>query len=225
MTTTDPAHAESVGVFADTVFEDLLGGQKLFALYLGDRLGWYRTLVKHGPMTAVELAKRTSTDSRYARATVVDGFDVDEDSVAAATANAAAYGVSERVRFHCTDVGILETDGEYDAAFAFECVHDLPDPVTFLGALRRISRPGAPVVVMDERTESSFTPGAGPVEQLLYGFSILCCLPDGMSDPDSVGTGTVMRPHTLESYSRSAGFTGATILDIDHEIFRFYCLQ
>ena len=78
---------------------------------------------------------------------------------------------------------------------------------------------------MDERTADAFDPDAGPVEELLYGYSILCCLPDGMSHEDSAATGTVMRASTLDDYARSAGFDGAVPLPIEHDFFRFYRLQ
>ncbi len=68
-----------------------------------------------------------------------------------------------------------------------------PDPVGFLSTARAIAQPGAPVIVMDERTADVFDPEAGPIEQLLYGFSLTCCLPDSLSHPGSVATGTVMR--------------------------------
>lgn len=155
----------------------------------------------------------------------VDGFDVDAASIAAATRNAAAHGVGDRVQFRIADLRESDLSGRYDAVFAFECVHDLSDPVAFLATARRIAAQAAPVVIMDERTAEAFSADAGPVEQLLYGFSILCCLPDGMSDPDSAATGTVMRHSTLESYARSAGFDGASVIDIDHDLFRFYRLQ
>lgn len=154
-----------------------------------------------------------------------DGFDIDEPSVATARRNAATRGVTERVAFTTVDAATLPSD-RYDAVFAFECVHDLPDPVGVLTAMRRIAKPGAPVIVMDERTADAFDPDAGPVEQLLYGYSVLCCLPDGMSHPDSVGTGTVMRTATLDGYARAAGFGGASPLPaLDLDVFRFYRLQ
>ena len=37
------------------------------ALYVGDRLGWFRSLAEDGPATAPELAARTGTAARYAR--------------------------------------------------------------------------------------------------------------------------------------------------------------
>ncbi|MEN0129547.1 MAG: methyltransferase domain-containing protein [Brevundimonas sp.] len=51
---------------ADRLLAATLGAQELFAVYLGERLGWYASLASHGPSTAAELASRTRTDERYA---------------------------------------------------------------------------------------------------------------------------------------------------------------
>ena len=72
---------------------------------------------------------------------------------------------------------------------AYECVHDMPDPVGVLAAMRAIARDDGYVLVMDERTAESFAAPADPVERLLYGYSIVCCLPDGLSTPGGVGHG------------------------------------
>jgi hypothetical protein len=52
---------------AERVFGSLLGTIEVIAIYLGDRLGWYRSLVDDGPASAPELARRTGTHPRYAR--------------------------------------------------------------------------------------------------------------------------------------------------------------
>lgn len=53
--------------FADRIAQALLGWAELNAMYLGDRLGWYRSLAEQGPANAAELAERTATSPRYAR--------------------------------------------------------------------------------------------------------------------------------------------------------------
>ena len=62
------------------------------------------------------------------------------------------------------------------------------------------------------------------IERLMYGFSVLHCLPVGMADEPSVGTGTVMRANTLQGYAESAGFQQVEILPIDNIFWRFYRL-
>ncbi|MGY1810402.1 class I SAM-dependent methyltransferase [Blastococcus sp. SYSU D00669] len=155
----------------------------------------------------------------------VDGYDVDVPSVEQAQRNAHESGVGDRVRFRVVDVGDLAEDDAYDLVLAFECVHDLPDPVSVLRAMRRMARPGGTVLVADERVAERFTAPGDEVERLMYGYSLFCCLPDGMSTRPSVGTGTVMRPATLERYAREAGFAGVEVLPVEHDFFRFYRLR
>jgi hypothetical protein len=62
------------------------------------------------------------------------------------------------------------------------------------------------------------------LERLNYGWSALHCLPSGMVQQPSAGTGTVMRPTTLRRYAVQAGFAGVEVLPIDHDFWRFYGL-
>jgi SAM-dependent methyltransferase len=158
-------------------------------------------------------------------AATVTGFDVDPDSVDAARENAASYGLDDRVAFHLVDAAEAPGAGGFDLATAFECVHDLPDPVAVLAGARRLLKPGGSLVVMDERVPEEFTGPGDPVEQLMYGVSMLVCLPDGLSHEPSVGTGTVMRPAVLRGYAEQAGFGSVEVLPIEHEMFRFYRLS
>jgi SAM-dependent methyltransferase len=359
--TTTPEQAPAGPAAADRVLGAILGGMDLLAIYLGDRLGYYRSLAEHGPSTASQLAERTGTDPRYTRewleqqattsllalapssrsedpvfvlpdgmrevltdassldylapvarlvaavgpvlpalvdayrhgtgvswddlgedartgqadanrpwyehrladalasvpdvharlgrpgARVLDvgfgggwstialaraypdatftGIDIDAPSVAMAREHVAAAGLEDRITLLHGDAGSLEGEG-YDAAFAFECVHDMPRPVEVLAAVRRALAPGAPLVVMDEAVADAFAPDGDELERLMYGFSLFVCLPDGLSSPPSAGTGTVMRASTLAAYARDAGFTTCETLPIeDFGFWRFYRLE
>jgi hypothetical protein len=46
-----------------------------------------------------------------------------------------------------------------------------------------------------------------------------------MVDPPAAGTGTVMRPATLNRYATDAGFQSFEILPIEHDFWRFYRLS
>ena len=356
--TTSPTTDE----LAERIFGALLGTVDILSVFLGDRLGWYRSLLSDGPATPIQLAERTATHPRYARewleqqavtgllalahpdddpdarrysippatvevmtdetslsylaplarmfaavgpqladlleayrtgggvswdqlgtearesqadgnrpwyqqqlagalagvpsvhdvlsasgATVADvgsgagwssialakaypgatvqGFDIDAPSVAMATTNARQEGVSDRVSFTAGDAAAMP-EGGFDVAFAFECVHDMPRPVEVLAAARHSLAPGGFMVVMDEAVAEEFAPDGDDLERVMYGFSLLVCLPDGMSGADSVGTGTVMRPSTLQRYAEEAGFTGFEVLPIeDFGFWRFYKLS
>ncbi len=153
----------------------------------------------------------------------VDGYDIDAPSVARATENAEAAGVTDRVTFHAMDAGRADA-GDYDLVLAMECIHDMPDPVSVLAAMRSMAASDGTVIVMDERVGDTFTGEADPIEQLLYGFSLMCCLPDGRHAEESVATGTVMRRPTFEGYARAAGFAHVEVLPIENDMFRFYRL-
>ena len=153
---------------------------------------------------------------------VVDGIDIDAPSVDLAREHAAQAGLEHRLTFRCGDAADLGV-ACYDAVFAFECLHDMPRPVGVLSAVRRALAPGRSAVVMDEAVAESFTAPGDELERLMYGFSLLVCLPDGMSHPGSAGTGTVMRPAVLRRYAEGAGFTGVRVLPItDFGFWRFY---
>lgn len=157
----------------------------------------------------------------YPSARVV-GIDVDEPSITAARENAEAAGLADRVEFRLAGGEELAEPGAFDAAFVFEALHDMPRPVEVLDAMRRAVRDDGAVVIMDEAVAPGFAPDGDEVERLMYGYSILLCLPDSLATPGSVGTGTVMRQSTLERYATEAGFSGIEELPIEgFALFRF----
>lgn len=354
MATTSPTDA-----LVERVFGATLGIIDVLSIYLGDRLGWYRSLAADGPATADELAGRTRTHSRYARewleqqavtglltsddteprrftlppegievftnersvnylaplarmfvgaavqapalldayrtgggvgwaqlgadgresqadmnrpwfenelagalrsvpeihsllgasgATIADigcgagwstialaraypdatlhGYDLDAPSVELARTNAANDPEpAGRITFTEADAAALPRS-RFHAAFAFECIHDMPQPVEVLAAARRSLLPGGAMIVLEEAVADAFTAPGDDIERLMFGFSIGVCLPDGMSHQPSVGTGTVIRPSTLQGYAQQAGFTSMDVLPIeDFGFWRFYRLS
>ena len=155
----------------------------------------------------------------------VDGYDLDEPSVEAARRNAAEAGLNTRVQFHLRDAGNADLQGGYDLVTAFECIHDIADPVGVLRTMLNLAGDDGAVLVMDERVADVFAPNGSEVEQIFYGFSVLHCLPVGMAEQPSAGTGTVMRADTLRRYAAEAGFCDVEILPIDNFFFRFYRLR
>jgi 2-polyprenyl-3-methyl-5-hydroxy-6-metoxy-1,4-benzoquinol methylase len=155
----------------------------------------------------------------------VDGFDPDETSVELARGNAESAGVSDRVRFHTTDAAALTADGPVAFATAFECIHDMARPVEVLHAVRGALDETGAMLVVDERTKESFTGEPDELESYFYGWSVFDCLPSGMYEQPSAGTGTAMRPETLREYASEAGFTGFEVLPIEHDTFRLYLLR
>jgi 2-polyprenyl-3-methyl-5-hydroxy-6-metoxy-1,4-benzoquinol methylase len=154
----------------------------------------------------------------------IDGFDLDPQSVEMARQNARRAGIDERVKFHVRDAADPKFAGQYDLVTAFECIHDMADPISALRAMKHLAGLTGTVLVVDERVGESFSTTKNDVDWMMYGWSILHCLPVGMADKPSAETGTVMRPDTLRSYARKAGFRSVEILPIENYFFRFYRL-
>jgi 2-polyprenyl-3-methyl-5-hydroxy-6-metoxy-1,4-benzoquinol methylase len=156
----------------------------------------------------------------------VDGFDVDPSAIATARQHALEEGVADQVRFEVRQADDPTLDGLYDLVCFFECLHDIGRPVEALAMARRLLAPGGAVIVMDERVAETFAAPGDDIDRFMYGWSIVQCLPGGMADQPSAGTGAVMRPATLRAYATQAGFADVEVLPIDNDpVRRWYRLH
>jgi 2-polyprenyl-3-methyl-5-hydroxy-6-metoxy-1,4-benzoquinol methylase len=156
---------------------------------------------------------------------VVDAVDIHPETVGLARRNVTAAGLDGRVTVHQADAAGAELRPGYDLVTAFECVHDLPDPVAVLASMRALAAGSGAVVIADEAVGDRFRAPAGRLERMMYGFSLLICLPDSMSTPGSAAIGTVMRPDTLRALAADAGFDQVEVLPVEHDSWRFYRLR
>jgi 2-polyprenyl-3-methyl-5-hydroxy-6-metoxy-1,4-benzoquinol methylase len=187
--------------------DSLLSAQGATAVDLGCGVGW----------SGIALAQAYPD-------LLVTGIDSDEASILDARRNAAEAGVGHRARFEtlASDGAI---GGPYDVAFYFESLHDMAHPVESLAAVRAALKPGGAVVVMDEKAEEEFAPCGSAIERIYAASSVMHCLPVGLSEADSAGTGALLRPSTLRTYARQAGFTSVEVAPIEHDFFRFYRIR
>jgi 2-polyprenyl-3-methyl-5-hydroxy-6-metoxy-1,4-benzoquinol methylase len=155
----------------------------------------------------------------------IDGFDTDGPAIDLARANARAAGVDDRVSFEVRDGSDVALAGRYDLVTVFEAIHDMANPVPVLATMRQLAGDDGAVLVVDERSAEQFTVPGDELERLLYGYSVLLCLPAGMADQPTAATGTVMRTHTLEGYAEEAGFGNVEVLPVEHFQFRLYRLS
>jgi SAM-dependent methyltransferase len=187
----------------------------------------FRSKLEAGPARVIDIGCGHGWSSialalAYPQASV-DGYDPDGYSIEQARAHATDAGVADRVRFHVADGATI--DATADLAMAFECIHDMPNPVEVLGAARDALSDDGAMLVVDERTRDRFDGTFDATEAYFYGWSIFDCLPAGRAATPSAATGTVMRPDTLRGYAEAAGFTGFEALPIEHDAFRLYLLR
>ena len=159
----------------------------------------------------------------YPNALVV-GIDSDVASIEDARKNAADAGVADRVTFRVHDATEPPSAGEYDAAFVFEALHDMARPVAALAGAREMLAPGGVCVVMDEKVADEFTAPGDDVERFMFAVSVLHCLPAGLAEQPSAGTGTMLRRSILQRYATEAGFATVETLPVEHDFFRLYRL-
>jgi 2-polyprenyl-3-methyl-5-hydroxy-6-metoxy-1,4-benzoquinol methylase len=218
-----PWEPEGRAEFNRALFLNLLGTEMLPAIAEVDR-----RLRAEPPARVADVACGTGWSSiamatAYPRITV-DGFDLDPDVIAAAAGNAREAGLADRVRFSVLDAADPDPPGRYDLVTILEALHDMSRPVEALAAARAMLADGGSVVVADEPVADDFTVDASEMERYAYGWSVVSCLPSAMDDPQTAATGAVMRPSTLASYARSAGFARTEVLPVDSDVWRFYRL-
>ena len=155
----------------------------------------------------------------FPSATVI-GVDVDDASVHDARRHAREAGVDASF---VTE--LPSATGTVDLACIFEALHDMADPIGVLRSLRTSVAPDGVVLVVDERVADAFIAPGDPVERMMYGWSVLHCLPASRADVPSAALGTVLRSGTVEDLARRAGFTSFTVLDVEHDFFRLYRLD
>jgi 2-polyprenyl-3-methyl-5-hydroxy-6-metoxy-1,4-benzoquinol methylase len=154
----------------------------------------------------------------------VDGLDLDPLSIERAGTNLAGSGVEDRVTFQVRDAADPQLAGKYELVTIFEALHDMSHPVDALRGCKSLLAPGGVLLIADENVDDEFRAPGTDYERLLYGFSVLTCLPAGMDAEGSAGTGTVMRPSRLRAYATAAGFSDVIDLPIENDFFRFYQL-
>jgi len=128
------------------------------------------------------------------------------------------------VAFHVRDASTLPATERYDVVAAFEAIHDLGRPAEALHTMGKLAKEDGAIIVMDEGVEETFTAPGPMLERLFYGCSLFWCLPQGLADEPSVGTGTIIRPAIMRRYAQEAGFTDVEVLPIEHDAWRFYRL-
>jgi 2-polyprenyl-3-methyl-5-hydroxy-6-metoxy-1,4-benzoquinol methylase len=158
----------------------------------------------------------------YPRATVV-GYDLDAASIAEARRRAAAERLG--VRFERKGAEEAAADGPFDLILVLEALHDMARPTRALAAFRGALAPGGSVLVADERVAERFFAPGDVVERMMYGWSVVHCLPVAMAEQPSEAIGTAIRPETVQRIARDAGFGRCEVLAIDNLLFRFYRLH
>jgi SAM-dependent methyltransferase len=137
------------------------------------------------------------------------GVDYHEPSLALATERAGAAGVSDRVQFRVA--GAADLDGTYDFIAFFDCLHDMPDPLSALRAARAALAEHGRVMLVEPMSWDSVADVLNPLGKLLAAASLLICLPSGLSAPPATGMGNQAGPARTRQLALQAGFADARV--------------
>jgi 2-polyprenyl-3-methyl-5-hydroxy-6-metoxy-1,4-benzoquinol methylase len=151
------------------------------------------------------------------------GADADVSSIEDARRHAAAAGV--QAAFAVADASELGAHGDFDLVLVLETLHDLSRPQEFLAAARAALRPGGAVLVVDEKVAERFTAPGDATERMMYGWSVLHCLPTQLVEQPSAALGTVMRADDVRRLAAGAGYASVEVLPVEDELFRLYRLN
>jgi 2-polyprenyl-3-methyl-5-hydroxy-6-metoxy-1,4-benzoquinol methylase len=155
---------------------------------------------------------------------LVEGFDLDEASVSEARRNASDSGVANRVTFEVSDAAAPMAKGFYDLVCLFDALHDMARPVEVLHTCLSLLTADGAILLMEPKVANEFAAPSNEIERFMYAISVLHCLPVGLYEQPSAGTGTVMRPGILRQYATEAGFADVEVLPIEHRFYLFYRL-
>jgi hypothetical protein len=106
-----------------------------------------------------------------------------------------------------------------------EAPHDMARPDEALQSMRDGLAPGGSVIVAAEKVGDHFQAPADDSERLMYGWSIVYCLPVALAERPSAAIGTVMCTETMRTLAMAAGLTRLAIVPVDGGFFRLYRLR
>ncbi|XP_019632823.1 PREDICTED: uncharacterized protein LOC109476338 isoform X2 [Branchiostoma belcheri] len=143
------------------------------------------------------------------------GTDISEEAIQWADAKSKERGLAN-VTFQVQDVAKMPADwsDSFDYVLVWDVIHDQADPEMALREIYRMVKPGGRFSMCDIKARSSLADNMGnPVAPLLYGVSLLHCMPVSLYF-DGKGLGTVWGKESQEQMLQESGFTNIQALDI-----------
>ena len=142
------------------------------------------------------------------------GYDLADDAIARAEAEAADYGLSNAT-FEVLDVTTLPTTPQAGVAFAFDAIHDQADPAGVLRRTYDALAPGGTFVMFDIRASSHLERNLdNPMAPWLYAVSTLHCMTVSLAS-EGAGLGTVWGEELALEMLATAGFVDLEVHEVE----------
>lgn len=164
---------------------------------------------------AVNLLARAYPASRFV------GFDLGEEAVAAARAEAADWGLAN-ASFEVRDVAALGEEAVYDVVTAFDAIHDQAFPDRVLAGIATALRPGGTFLMVDIKAQSGVEDNLGlPWATYLYTLSLMHCMTVSLAH-GGAGLGTVWGRQTAVRMLEEAGLTDVEVNEVRTDPFNYF---
>ena len=154
-------------------------------------------------------------------ASTFTGYDLCEEAIEAGTALARERGL-ENVTFIAKDITVLAEPESYDLVTAFDIVHDQKDPVTVLGNIYSVLKPGGTFLMQDIAGSSYLEKNLDhPIGPFGYTISTMHCMTVSLAQ-GGAGLGTMWGEELAEKMLEDAGFTGLVKHKLSHDFINVY---
>ena len=134
------------------------------------------------------------------------GVDLHEPSIDQARAAAQKGGIENRTAFHAGTIDTLPSNQHFDLITAFDCVHDLADPIGVLKEIRQRLNPDGTFLVLEIRAADQLEDNIHAIGAMFYGFSMFHCMTQSLAQ-GGPGLGACLGPARTEALMQEAGFT------------------
>ncbi|MCP3979657.1 MAG: methyltransferase domain-containing protein [bacterium] len=130
----------------------------------------------------------------------------------------------DNVEFAETTLEGLDSTRRYDFALAFDCIHDMVDPVAELRRIRQCMADDGLFVWVEPTGSTDPRENRNPVDRMRACISPLHCLTVSLAR-DGAGLGTIIGEHGARDLARRAEYGRFRKLPIEHPQQQFFLLQ
>ena len=140
------------------------------------------------------------------------GYDLGEDAIEAARAEAVAYGVANAT-FEVRDVASLPPAARFDLVTAFDAIHDQARPRQVLAEIRRVVADDGVFLMIDMNLSSHLEQNVGnPIAPWVYTVSLVHCMQVSLAEGGE-GLGATWGRELATDLLTEAGFGSVTLAD------------
>lgn len=164
---------------------------------------------------AINVMARAFPNSRFT------GFDFQDQSLATARSEAAAWGLANAT-FEAADVAALSRPSAFDLVIAFDAIHDQADPARVLANIAASLRPGGTFLMVDIAGSSHLENNVGnPLAVMMYTASLFHCMTVSLAQ-GGAGLGTMWGEELATQMLTEAGFRDVATHRVDGDIANVY---